>query len=176
MARALASAALLVAACAPDTERSWAFDPIELRPTEEGGVTGFQTWELFSEKWDKNHAEKHYICAVVVEFEGAVTSCTSCVAAWEVTTSVLESDCDAAIVDDPMFTSLVGIGLGNLSEDPAAPHPGSTSEGRADYGAGWETHGLAWPKTLDEGGTAGAAWDGVEPFTLWPTAAWPLEI
>ncbi len=169
----IASLAVL-AACKADREPAWALDPIYLEPAGEG-VIGFQTWEVFSERWSKRHAGKHYLCAVVVEFNGTPGTCPDCTFAWDVQTSLVESDCPDRVTNDPLPLSLRAIGVGDLGKSEDAPYGTQSSLGWADYGFGWEVHGWAHPDALDNGGASSATdWDGAEPFALWPTAAWPL--
>ncbi len=165
---------LFLAACAPDLTPTWGFDPITLEP-DGAGAYGFQTWQVYGEKWAEKPKDKFYVCAVVVELAAEPGACPECTVGWTVTSTFVESDCPTELAENPVFTSVVGIGLGGPSPNPEAPHPGLTVEGWIDYGSGWEVHGDAWPEALDAGGTAvDATWDGSRVFTFWPGALWPL--
>lgn len=168
---------LLLGACKPDPgEPYWALDPIALYPEGEG-VYGLQTYEIFGEKWARWFAERWYICSVVVEFEGAPTTvCEGCTHAWAVEPAIVETDCPEGTETDPQFLSLTRVGLGGPPPDVEAkdPHPGATTAAWADYGDGWIPYGWAYPRVLDDRGDAGSAWDGVEPFALWPAWAWEM--
>lgn len=168
---------LLLGACASEETPAWAFDPIRLEPAGTADVLGFQTWHVYAEPWAKSRDERHFVCAVVTELVGTPsTACPDCDVAWAVASTQLETDCAPAVGDDPLFTSVVGIGLSAGAPSADAPHPGLTTVGHVDYGFGWEVHGDAWPEALDTGGTAESAdWTGTAPFALWPTAIWPLD-
>jgi hypothetical protein len=101
-----------------------------------------------------------------------------CAAGWEVAeSSVASSDCeDEALLADPLFLSLLRIGLGGPDTSPEAPWPGQTSVGWADYGNGWEVHGYAYPEGLDLGAQLTTdAWDGVQPYLMVPTQSFALS-
>jgi hypothetical protein len=167
----------LLAACARDLVPTWGFDPVWLEPAGEDDVHGFHTWQIYDERWSRKPDDRFYVCAVVAEFSGVPTaSCgEACTHAWSVQSAVLESDCPASLAEDPLFGSLVGIGLGAASTSPDVPHPGATTVGWIDYGFGWEVHGDAWPEILDAGGTPETTeWDATQAFTFWPTALWPI--
>jgi len=165
---------LAATACGSDTEAAWAFDPIYLEP-DGVDITGFQTWEYFTEAWAKRQAGKHYLCSVVITLQGSPTACDDCTGAWQVEPTILESDCPADLAESALPLSLKRVGIGPLSDAPDAPYPAHSSVSWADYGHGWERHGWAYPERLDQGRDAPASpWDGTEPYTLWPTSAWPL--
>lgn len=155
-------------------------DPVWLEPTADG-VHGFQTWEFFSKRWSKNFKDRHYICSIVVELQGEErapdATCSGCTRAWEIYPTVLETDCDATMASDTSYLALRGLALApvdtELREDD--PYPGQSQGGVADYGAGWEPHGWAYPESLDASGAAeSVAWDGEQPFVLWPAYVWDL--
>lgn len=169
---------LLFACKGPDTVPAWAWDPIWLEPLD-GGAHGFQTWQLYGERWADGYDDKHYVCAVVVELYGAPVTCDAepeCTTAWDFGQgTVLETDCaDPSIADDPLFTSVTRVGLGAPVSGDEIPWPGLTSVGWVDYGGGWEVHGTAWPEALDLGrSVTSGEWDGVEPFQFVPEQAFP---
>lgn len=166
----------LLGACQADTDPAWALDPLWIEPAA-ADLYGFQTWQVYSEKWRDRPDDRFYLCAVVVELVGTETEpCPGCTRSWTVEPTLLESDCAPAIEREELFLSLRGVGIGDLGRGEAAEHPGLTSAGFADYGDGWETHGQAWPAALDAGEPVDdGAWDGEQPFTLWPDAIWPLR-
>ena len=161
-------------ACGSDSEPAWALDPVYIEPSD-SGITGFQTWEFFGERWSKGRSGKHYLCTVIVGLTGSPANCQPCVTAWDIETSLVESDCPSKITDGPLPLSLVGLGIGELAAEGDPPYPEQTSESWADYGMGWERHGWAYPDGLDHGHSSTSThWDGTEAYTLWPTSAWPL--
>lgn len=174
---------LLFAACAKnDGVPAWAMDPIWLEPDGDG-VYGFQTWELFSQPWGKKLDEAYYVCGIVVELTGTPATidaaCPGCVAAWDIETALLETDCAAdAGADDPAYLSLRRVALGDVPADLQAtdPYPHQSHGGYADYGTGtWETHGWAYPDALDTRGQAtDTDWNGEQAFQWWPAYVWDL--
>jgi hypothetical protein len=172
--------ALLVLGCGTKPgEAAWAFDPIALSPDGPFAVEGFQTWEVYDERWDgRTEADKHFVCVVVIRFEGAPgPGCDTCTESWSVTPEVVESDCDDLWLRQQDFPeSLRGLGIGPADAGEDAPQPGATWEGWIDEGFGWQRHGWAWPKLVEDGGTqARPGWNGEDDFTLWPSTAWSLE-
>ncbi len=165
---------LLLLACQPDRTPTWAFDPVWITPVA-ADILGFQSWQIYGEPWRDNPDARFYVCGVVVQLDGTPTACDDCIAAWETTATVVETDCPDAIASDPLFTSVVAVGIGEASPDAEAPYPGSSAIGWIDYGFGWEEHGWAWPAALDEGGSGTVPWDGTEPYQLWPRSIWPLD-
>ena len=160
-------------ACKPDPTPAWAIDPMWIEPTETG-MHGFQTWQLYRDKWEKNQRERTFVCAVLVELFGTESGCTDCQIAWNVTPEVVESDCDAKVQANETWTLLQRVSIGlEVTSDPT--HPGLTSQGFVDYGWGWEVHGEAWPAALDEGRAASSGdWNGEQAFSFVPELAWPL--
>jgi hypothetical protein len=169
---------LILAACSPDLTPSWAWDPIWLEPVDDGGVHGFETWQIYGPNWPSHQNDRNYVCAVVVELTGAPTACDEvdgCAFAWDVTVTPAQSDCAEGFDQDPLFQSLQRLGFGPPSTDPEAPWPGQTTEAYADYGNGWEVYGDGYPAALDDGGQAGSAtWDGTEPYLLVPTSSFQI--
>lgn len=176
--------ALALAGCAGDDgSPAWAFDPLWLEPTEDGGVYGFQTWEIFSPRWTKRFDERYYLCSVVVELHGTPTQtdadCPACEHAWDVEPSLLEDDCGEAIAGDPGFLSLARVAIGEIGADLADgdPHPSRSVGGYADYGDGeWVPHGWAYPEALDtRGNVVDSDWNDEQAFTFWPAWFWDLS-
>jgi hypothetical protein len=164
----------LVTACATSDEPVWAFDPIYIEPAGDG-FFGFETWQVYSKRWVEHPEARYYLCSVVEQLEGTPGVCSDCAISWDVVPSLVETDCPRGTEDDPIFTSLRGLGFGDPAPAADAPHPGSTTEVQADYGFGWEDYGQAWPEVLDSGGTTTTPdWDGEQAFDLWPNGAWAL--
>lgn len=168
----------LAAGCAPVTDEPfWALDPIYVEPTTDG-VYGVQSWELFGEGWGRAFRRRHYLCGILVEFEGTplATPCDGCTHAWSVVTTLGDSDCDDTITADANYLSLSAIGLGADLPDVEGKVPHDESSGAfADYGYGWISYGWAYPEALDQGEeVATTEWDGTEPFLLWPAYAWEI--
>lgn len=164
--------------CSTDLTPSWAFDPIWIEPAPNDGVHGFQTWQIYGPKWPKNYADRHYVCSVVTELEGVPTACDAdpdCAWAWEITPSVLETDCaEPGYAEDALFVSLERLALGGPSVEKDTPWPGFTSVGWADYGNAWEIHGEAYPEALDLGGAlTDGEWDRLQPFLMVPDKSFP---
>ena len=172
-------AALLVGAsgCTVSLEPTWAFDPIWLEATGPTEVFGVQTWQIYGPSWDRSNRDRHYVCSVLVEFEGTAIPCDAedtCDAAWSLQREVVESDCLRAVdTSDPLFVSLRRLALGSPSRGVNAPHPLASVRSWADYGGGWERHGHAYPDALDRGEAGGALSDG-NPHTSMPTKAFPF--
>ena len=165
----------LLCACSPSAVPAWALDPVWLEPNGKE-VYGFQTWQVYSEKWREHPDDRYFLCAVVVELSGtpAGAPCPECAVSWDLQTALLETDCAPDTSSDPLFLSLRSIGIGPIADTQDAEHPGLTSSAHADYGYGWEPYGHGYPAVLDAGETLETgAWDGVQPFALWPDAIWP---
>lgn len=169
---------LLWAACsAPTGAPVWAFDPVWVEPTSDG-AHGFETWNLYDARWEQHRSERAFVCSVVVRLD-AVTAepdCADCTVAFDVTPSLLESDCEGDLPDDPGFLSLRRLALGPVPADLVEddPYPGQSVGAWADHGGGWESHGWAFPAALDEGEDAAPTWASA-PFQLWPAFAYHLR-
>ena len=177
--RVLGLIVLLMPACTPTGgPPAWAVDPIWIEPTDEGGIQGFQSWELFDAGWSKGYSERHYLCAVVVRISGNPSSREDCTNAWDITTRILETDCDN--VDPNEFLGLEALAFiaTNATAEEEAPYPGQSAIIRADYGQGWEPYGWGWPSALDQGiaSTSDGTFSGTEPFQLRPTLLWDLSL
>ena len=161
------------AGCTSDTP-SWALDRVFVLPSE-GEATGSITWQIYRRAWKRSFKSRHYLCSVLVAFEGVETAadCPDCAGALSIAPEVADSDCSDALTADPTFVSPARIGFGPIST--GGPHPGRSSIGYADYGLGWEVHGWAFPEALESGGEpASEVWDGAEPFAMAPSFAWTL--
>jgi hypothetical protein len=170
-----------LSACKQDETPALAFDPIWVEPVGED-IHGFETWQIYTDRWAKHDKEKFYVCAVVVELEGTPTApgdgCRGCALAWDVTPTVIDSDCADRLTDDPGFLALTRLAIGDVGNglDADNPYPAKAQGGWADYGTGeWEAHGWAYPESLDTRGQAASAdWDGDQPFQFWPAFYWDL--
>ena len=96
----------LFCGCSTSETPAWALDSIHLEPNEVGDARGFQTWSLYADGWNRRPAARHYICSVVITLEatGLAPTCSDCDRGWAVTTSLLETDCQASVAADPRFT------------------------------------------------------------------------
>lgn len=172
--RLLPPIAMLLTACGSDAP-GWAIDPIFLDP-DGAGVRGTHTWQVYAEPWDRRFAERHYLCSALVVLRGepSPADCEGCLVAFDVQPELADSDCPDALAADPRFVGLVRVGLTDVMD--GGPYPGASSRGWADYGAGWEVHGRAWPDALSHGAEpASSTWNGVEPFALTPELVWPMS-
>lgn len=154
--------------CSPDRTPTWAADAIEV-PVQIAGsdrVIGFQTWTVYGPDWSKRAAERHFVCAVVVEIEltpcdEACVPCAECDQTWSVDGVGMDSDCDQELA----LPTLTGFGTGGLAAELADdPRVGSAANGswvRYDDEV-WLAHG--W---VD-------AQDGAPPLVARPALAWPL--
>jgi hypothetical protein len=168
----------LLAGCRPDLTPTYAYDPIWLEPAEEGGMHGFQTWQIYGPDWPDRYSDRHYVCSVLVELVGLPTECDAeeCAFAWQTTPELRETDCEpTSLADGPLFLSLQRVALGGPAPGPDVPWPELTSVGWTDYGNGWEIHGDAYPAALDDGGDADTPeWDEQQPFLMVPAQSFPL--
>jgi hypothetical protein len=168
---------LLAVGCSTDLTPTWAWDPIWLEGADDG-VHGFQTWQVYGADWDRKQKDKSYVCSVLTELTGLPSTCDAptCVAAFDVEPTVLETDCaEASLAENPLFTSLQRLALGDPYAGDDAPWPGRTTATFADYGNGWEPHGFAYPEAYDTGGAGDPVWTGADPFLFTPEAAFPIE-
>lgn len=174
-----ALALLILAACGDqDAAPFWALDPMTLEP-DGAQVTGLQTWQVYTERWGNNLAERYYLCTVLVEVQGEprAPDCDGCAYAWDVQTSLADSDCADDTTDLDGFTALRAIGLTEAAPDFATrPTYNQTSAGAwADYGEGWVPYGWAYPDAWNDGEPSGTlVWNGDEAFALQPAFAWEL--
>ncbi len=181
MCRWIVALLVLVSGCAGESSPTWAFEPLWMEPAGDG-VHGFQTWNLYAEKWAKKFDESYFLCAIVVELDGVAAAegeaCPECTETWIITAEVLETDCDDALARDPGFTSLSRVGLGPVAPDlvEGDPYPAQSQGGYVDYSTGdWLPHGWAYPEALDtRGQAADSEWDGEQAFTFWPAWYWDL--
>lgn len=167
---------LALTACG-SKDPAWAVDPIVLTPTEDG-FEGVQTWQIYRDAWKKKQSEKTYLCAVAVSLVGETddeATCEACAVSWTVTATLADHDCDATLVEDALFTAVVGLGVGTVDASVTEDPPWVEALGGwVDYGGGYEAHGYAWPEAWDAGEAAPDRWDGEHTFRMQPTFAWDL--
>jgi hypothetical protein len=138
-------------------------------------VYGFLTWELFSRKWQKSQASKYYLCSVVVELEGTPVTdelCHGCSNAWDLSTTIIESDCPETTQENELFTSITGLALGAVPDEIQADMPiaGITAGSYLSYdNEEWQPHGWAMEPNTATG------WTGGESLDLWPAFTWDLD-
>jgi hypothetical protein len=170
----LTLATALCGGCAKDEDPKWAFDPIylEINDTE---AYGFISWEIFSRRWSKRQAAKHYLCTVVVEVEGTSDTgelCTGCSDAWTLSATIADSDCPSATQELELFTSPTGLAIGAVPSELADQMPlaGINAGSYISYDqADWQAHG--WALEPDNQ----SPWEGGAELSLWPAFAWDLE-
>lgn len=155
----------------------WGFQHASV--TVEGeGISGYQIWEFYSERWQRKQKEKHHSCSVVQTLVGTLgdvelDGCLDCGVVYDIELSLLESDCETSLSDRADLAGMTHLGIGVLSDEleSQSPHP--------DAALGWyqswdgesaEPNGYAW----QEPEPTAAVWqDGT--FTLWPAVAWQLD-
>jgi hypothetical protein len=149
------------------------------------GLVGTQTWEFFNADWAKSRDADDFVCARVEELTGEVISppdgCDGCVAAYSLSATELDGDCNAPLDTDPSYTGGVSIlGVGDVSADIESLDrwPGRSlgwyiSE---DHGETLTPYGFAWDEALDWQGDLGTpGWVNDQTYTLWPAYAWDLR-
>jgi hypothetical protein len=168
----------LLAACGGQGDAVfWGFQHASLTVSGQG-VTGYQLWELYAERWERKQKEKFHVCSVVqtlsgVEVSDELEGCLNCEAVYEVRLELLESDCEEAVSGRPDLAGMTRLAVGalptELEED--SPYPGATLGWYQSWdGTTASLHGYAW---RDPEPTAPEWGDGA--FTLWPAYAWQLD-
>lgn len=169
----------LFLACA-DSTPTWAVQHASVVPTPTG-LTGVQLWEFFSAAWTPEGGDEGYLCTRAQLTSGAVTTlegCAGCRAAYTITVTELDSDCDNELATDPAFSGPAAYAISDVPDELVAtdPHPGDSFGWQVQYKAGeLEPLGWAYPESLDITGESGASgWTSDRPYTLWPGVAWAL--
>lgn len=178
---ALASLLAALSGCASD-EAVWAVHHASLIPTETG-LSGTQTWEFFTEDWAKSGDPDAFVCARAQLVTGAVVAalpgCDGCVAAYELTVTELETDCEGGLAEDGGFVTPLAIGIGDVAADleDLDPYPGrSLGWYLSTDGEELASYGYAYDEALDWSGDIGApGWRTEQTYTLWPAYAWDLR-
>ncbi|MCB9777792.1 MAG: hypothetical protein H6742_04450 [Alphaproteobacteria bacterium] len=146
------------------------------------GIEGYQVWELYEKRWQKSQDEKHHVCAVVQQVEGELVSdldgCLACDAAYRITLTPLESDCDPAVADDPGLAGMTHYAFGEVDQDHAGsdPYPGRS----VGWYVGWdgesaELMGFAFDEELEHvDGQPQSGWGPGARYVLDPAYAWEL--
>lgn len=165
-------------ACGP-RDPAWALDPVHLAPDGEGGVVGYHQWHLYDARFERSPRERTYACGAVMELVGSPRAlCEGCTEAWDLSTTLLETDCDAIAIDLATLPKLTRVGLAPMAGDLALvdPYPGIAQLAMVGYDdGGVDEWGWAWPASLDHDGTAdGPSWNDRQDFTLWPAYVWEL--
>ena len=147
--------------------------------TVEGeGISGYQVWEFYTERWQRKQKEKHHTCSVVQTLTGVLIDddldgCLACEAVYDIELELLESDCEASLSGRADLAGMTQLGIGMLTEDLEAdsPYPGAALGWFQSWdGSSAEASGYAW----QEPEPTAAVWqDGA--FTLWPAVAWQLD-
>jgi hypothetical protein len=173
-------ALVLISGCASSAP-SWAFQSGAVTPSA-SGLTGVQAWSFFTSAWGRAKSDQAFVCARSQEVSGTTAAplpgCIGCTAAYTLTVSEIDSDCDADLADDPSYTLPVAIAIGPVDDALADldPHPGRSLGWYASFdGVQLESYGFAWDIALDEGGDAGPpGWNPGQTYTLGPSFAWDL--
>lgn len=169
--RAVLLAPCLLAACGGQRgEPAFAVPHGSVQVEEDGSLSGYQVWELFSRKWRKKQDPDTHICAVVIELDGIAEepSCASCEAAWLLSAERLETDCSGLGAD---FGEPAAFGFGDVPAKLQETAPaGSTHGWYVSWDtAAWEPVGYAW----SEGETA--EWSAGESWSLDAGLVWELD-
>lgn len=172
------AALLLLGACGGDDEPAWALQHATVSLDEDGTLSGFQTWELYADKWSRRLNEKHHLCAVVEQISGTPLDeprCPGCVDGFTVFTEVADSDCPERWVTQLGLAEEIELLIGDTVDDEALPEE-ATAPRRGWYqrfgGGEAVTQGHIW----SESGAPDALPMLVteERYVLWPTSAWSL--
>jgi hypothetical protein len=174
---------LLALACASD-DPAYAVHVLSVVPTATG-LTGTQSWEFFDGGWSEDRDDSHFLCTRAQTVEGALIAppagCTSCLAAYALVVTELETDCTGDVGTSRSYSdALVHIGVGEVPAqlEEADPWPGRSFGWYLSYdqGATVEAYGWAYDEALDyEGALGPAGWVPGEVYTLWPAFAWDLR-
>ena len=183
--RALLVMSCALAGCSDKTTPAWALQhgTVDV-DADAGDISGYQVWEFFSEKWEKEGDERFHLCTRVQTITGFEESampgaCDDCVASYSVAVEDLESDCLGDLSTDQDYLGLSRLAVGAV---PAAladsdPYP---QESLAWY-AGWEEGsvalmGFAYDEalTLDEP-TTDEQWASGPRYVLEPAWVWSLQ-
>jgi len=174
---AIALTAASLSGCAVNDHPVWAIDPMYVEPTDDG-IYALVSWEIFGDRWRHRMAERHYICGVVVSLQGTPTdSCETCDNAWDVTSTVVEDDCDEFFMGEAIFPEITGLGLGSLPADLTDDAPFERVHGGFVSYDGGELlpHGWAYAESYETTGTpAETDWDQEQAFVFWPAFAWEI--
>lgn len=181
---------LTCAGCGPqlDADPAWALDWASVTPTAQG-LEGYHVWEFFVDGWQKKHDEDYYKCSLWQEVTATEVDppqgCSGCEAAYELTFSIMESDCPREWSSDQDWYGTVLTGIGVVPDDlyEDAPYGGFALgwylgfEGE-EYDGGREVlpHGYAYAEVLEQDGApSGHGWIEGETYILWPAYVWELE-
>ncbi len=171
----------LLLGCAP-ASASWAVQAATVTAGQTG-LSGEQAWSFFAKDWGRAKGDGAFVCARSQAVDGTTSAplpgCAACTAAYRLTVTEIESDCDADLAGDPSYTLPVAIAIGpvDASLTDIDPHPDQSLGWYASFdGVKLEPYGLAWDAALDSGGNAGPpGWNPGQTYTLWPAFAWDLS-
>jgi len=171
---------LLLTGCT-DSTASWAFQAGTVTPSA-SGLAGVQAWSFFTSAWGHAKGDGAFLCARTQELTGTTAAplpgCVGCTAAYTLTVTEIDSDCDADLAEDPSYTLPVAIAIGPVDDALADldPHPGRSLGWYASFdGVSLQSYGFAWDLALDEGGDAGPpGWNPGQTYSLGPSFAWDL--
>ena len=168
----------LLAACGGQGDAVfWGFQHATVTVSGES-LTGYQVWEMYSERWERKQKEKFHVCSVVHTFSGteadtSLEGCQACEVSYAVAFELMESDCDPSTAEREDLVGMTRLAIGAVSADlqEESPYP----EASLGWYQSWDDvtateHGYAWrePDPTD------ASWeDGV--YVLWPAYAWQMD-
>ena len=168
----------LLTACGGQGDAAfWGFQHASV--TVEGDrISGYQIWEIFTERWQRKQKDKHHVCSVVQTLKGVqgdveLQGCLGCEATYDLELTFLESDCEASLHERADLAGMTQLGIGMLSDDleEESPHPGVALGWFQSWdGQSAEANGYAWQEPEP---TAPVWQEGT--FTLWPAVAWQLD-
>ncbi|HNC95760.1 MAG TPA: hypothetical protein PKY30_00445 [Myxococcota bacterium] len=171
----------LLLACGSD-EVHWAVNSLSLEP-DSRGVVGTQTWAFFSENWEKNRAEKTFVCARTQQVEGRTSTelegCEGCLAAYSLTVTEIETDCTGDEATAKGFAAALPIAVGDVPADLEELNPqGDRSLGwyLSMDGESYQPWGFAYFEELDfeNGGRGLPGWTSGQVYTFSPAVALEL--
>jgi hypothetical protein len=165
--------------CAPDRAPTWAADSLWITVDPDGGFQALQTWSVYGPRWDRNHRQRHFACAVVVALtlEPVDEGCAGCALSWEVVEGRrTDTDCDGEPIPDAALPTALGVGPIAAELADEGPVDGLEAGTWIRYdGTAWTAHGWAWPGIDAAPATADTLDPTQEGITGWPAWAWDLR-
>lgn len=174
-------ALLVLGACGKKDEAAWALQHATLEVGAEG-VTGYQVWEFYSRRWEKERDAKFHVCARVQAVSGPavepLAECADCETVFQVRAEEVETDCEGELATRAGFAAMTHFAFGPLPGDLDGddPYPGWSNGWYQSWdGESLDLMGYAWNELLDLGEDPQVVgWVEGERFVLWPAQAWEL--
>lgn len=171
--------------CSTTDAPAWALQHAQVTVSADSGtITGYQTWEFYSEKWADDRSKDEHLCARVQNITGEAEpvlpdGCPACIASYALTVEELETDCSGSVAGDDSYAGVTryAIGAVDSSVQDLDPYPGDSM----GWYVSWSTDdvealGFAYAETLDEGEEAEApGWVAGLTYTFWPGFVWDLS-